>query len=73
MPNIPTHSHVHSPPSLIPSGGRNSAVQQAQPNTVLATLESAELLKGGKTVGISHNGNLYRLQATRLGKLILTK
>ena len=36
-------------------------------------LESAELLKGGKTVGIVHNGSLYRLQATKLGKLILTK
>ena len=26
-----------------------------------------------KTVGILHNGSLYRLQATKLGKLILTK
>jgi len=24
-------------------------------------------------VGIMHNGSLYRLQATKLGKLILTK
>ena len=39
-----------------------------------ATLvESAELLQGHKTVGIMHNGSLYRLQATKLGKLILTK
>lgn len=36
-------------------------------------VESTELLKGGKTVGILHNGSLYRLQATKLGKLILTK
>ena len=34
---------------------------------------SAELLRGGKCVEISHNGLIYRLQATRLGKLILTK
>ena len=36
-------------------------------------VESTELLKGNKTVGILHNGSLYRLQATKLGKLILTK
>ena len=36
-------------------------------------LESTDLLKGSKTVGILHNGSLYRLQATKLGKLILTK
>jgi len=36
-------------------------------------LSSIELLKGQKTVAITHNGLIYRLQATRLGKLILTK
>ncbi len=37
------------------------------------TVESEDLLRGGKSVEISHNGSIYRLQATRLGKLILTK
>jgi hemin uptake protein HemP len=36
-------------------------------------VESTELLQGQKAVGIMHNGSLYRLQATKLGKLILTK
>lgn len=36
-------------------------------------VDSADLLRGQKTVDISHNGLTYRLQATRLGKLILTK
>jgi hemin uptake protein HemP len=36
-------------------------------------VDSAELLRGQKTVDINHNGLTYRLQATRLGKLILTK
>ena len=36
-------------------------------------LNSAELLRGKKAVEINHNGFIYRLQATRLGKLILTK
>lgn len=36
-------------------------------------LPSSALLQGGKAVDIEHNGAVYRLQATRLGKLILTK
>lgn len=38
-----------------------------------APLDSRELLRGARLVEISHNGEVYRLQATRLGKLILTK
>ncbi|WP_027017231.1 hemin uptake protein HemP [Comamonas composti] len=36
-------------------------------------LDSSLLLNGQKAVTIVHNGTLYRLQATKLGKLILTK
>ena len=32
-----------------------------------------DLLRGQKTIEIMHNGSVYRLQATKLGKLILTK
>jgi len=32
-----------------------------------------DLMKGQKTIEIMHNGAVYRLQATKLGKLILTK
>ena len=45
------------------------APQAAPPRT----LASSELLQGGRFVEIRHNGEVYRLQATRLGKLILTK
>ena len=38
-----------------------------------ACLDSHAILRGQKTVEIRHNGSTYRLQATRLGKLILTK
>jgi len=38
-----------------------------------ATVNSTEILRGQKAVEINHNGSTYRLQATRLGKLILTK
>ncbi|MCD2512193.1 hemin uptake protein HemP [Comamonas endophytica] len=36
-------------------------------------MNSTELLQGRKSVTILHNGMPYRLQATKLGKLILTK
>jgi hemin uptake protein HemP len=38
-----------------------------------AALPSEVLLQGRRLVEIVHNGEVYRLQATRLGKLILTK
>ena len=38
-----------------------------------APLPSEQLLQGRRLVEILHNGEVYRLQATRLGKLILTK
>ena len=37
------------------------------------SVDSSALLQGQKAVSISHNGLMYRLQATKLGKLILTK
>ena len=37
------------------------------------TLESTDLLRGSRAISIRHNGALYRLQSTKLGKLILTK
>ena len=36
-------------------------------------LDSQSLLQGQKSIAIVHNGAIYRLQATKLGKLILTK
>jgi hemin uptake protein HemP len=38
-----------------------------------APLSSDDLLRGARLVEIVHNGEVYRLQSTRLGKLILTK
>ena len=40
---------------------------------VVTALDSNNLLRGRKAVTIVHNGASYRLQATKLGKLILTK
>ena len=36
-------------------------------------VDSSALLQGQKAVTILHNGAIYRLQSTKLGKLILTK
>jgi len=38
-----------------------------------APIASKELPRGRRLLEIAHNGEVYRLQATRLGKLILTK
>lgn len=42
-------------------------------DSTTAAVDSSSLLQGQKAVAISHNGSVYRLQATKLGKLILTK
>ena len=51
--------------------------QVAQPTAPMradaAPVESERLFQGQRTVAISHNGEIYRLHCTRLGKLILTK
>ncbi|MDP3520004.1 MAG: hemin uptake protein HemP [Hydrogenophaga sp.] len=38
-----------------------------------APISSSELLRGQRVIEIDHEGQRYRLQATRQGKLILTK
>ena len=63
MSTSPTHERPAPPPAPV-----------AQPGGVaLHALDSADLLRGGKSIVISHNGEVYRLQTTRQGKLILTK
>ena len=61
--------HTDTPPSNNPTA---PGLQQppASPSDVL---QSQCLFKGEKSVVIEHNGARYRLQSTKLGKLILTK
>ena len=66
---FPAVSAGQPPPS--PAGDKASLSSPAI--SMPGCVDSAELLRGQKTVDISHNGLTYRLQATRLGKLILTK
>lgn len=59
----PSRPAVHAEPS--PAG--------APAPSAAGAVDSSALLQGHKTVAIRHNGSVYRLQATKLGKLILTK
>lgn len=52
---------------------RTEAATTGRTPTAPAMLDSQELLRGQNAVAITHNGAVYRLQATRQGKLILTK
>ena len=60
----------------VPASSQSVTGSSDRENTVglsAACVNSTDLLRGQKAVEINHNGSTYRLQATRLGKLILTK
>lgn len=62
-------------PATLHLPARSAASQQNMDmaNATPFSVNSTDLLRGQKAVEITHNGAVYRLQATRLGKLILTK
>lgn len=68
MPPAPLRRSTHADQTgAAPAGAGHSEAFNA------AALDSNTLLQGHKAVAINHNGAVYRLQATKLGKLILTK
>lgn len=64
LPNL-AHADPRTPPST-PAASEPSA-------STAMVLDSSTLLQGQRAITIQHNGTVYRLQATRQGKLILTK
>ncbi|MBU6466368.1 hemin uptake protein HemP [Simplicispira hankyongi] len=77
MPTLQTLA-AESPDSCATATHKNDSAMRPTPvcsNTAQPcfTWQSAELLQGNKRVHIAHNGGVYQLQATRQGKLILTK
>ena len=70
MPTTPV-----SPLSQRPDDARVAARESgpAARDASAQVLDSQALLQGLASVAIRHHGVVYRLQATRLGKLILTK
>ena len=66
--------HPHSDGYFNVNGSHSaSGSNEPQPSSGAQAVDSFDLLQGHKSVTIAHNGAVYRLQATRLGKLILTK
>ncbi len=55
-----------------PTGSTERRVPSS-PVTPSGLVPSERILQGQRSVAIEHNGSIYRLQATRQGKLILTK
>jgi hemin uptake protein HemP len=60
-------------PTLRPCTAAEKPPEPAAAEFRSPPLASEALLRGRRIVEIVHNGEVYRLQATRLGKLILTK
>jgi hemin uptake protein HemP len=68
-----------SPPDPTTLPDNPSGANDQSPSGVAALpeaphrIQSHEVMRGRRAVAIEHNGNVYRLQTTRQGKLILTK
>lgn len=54
-------------------GGRKPAIACSRAIEEIATIESKELLRGGREIHILHEDEVYRLLVTRNNKLILQK
>lgn len=54
-------------------GSENVSPRSSDVPIPIAPWPSATLLQGRDVVQIEHNGAVYQLRSTRLGKLILTK
>jgi hemin uptake protein HemP len=56
-----------------PPSSQPATLQATTQDTRPGTIDSHDLLQGQSTLLIRHQGEIYRLQVTRQGKLILTK
>jgi len=65
--NLSTSATGHAPTPL------DTAETDRSPATTGPVWRSETLMQGHRTITIEHQGVLYQLRATRLGKLILTK
>ncbi len=62
-----------SEPDGEPTQKASATAGEPQSDGAFRQLSSDALLQGQKAIVINHNGAIYRLQSTKLGKLILTK
>lgn len=56
-----------------PAAGTQHSAAAGTVATSSCPVPSSVVLQGRKSVAIEHQGSIYRLQVTKLGKLILTK
>lgn len=61
---------VTTPPNCAPSAKAPAITEE---RAATRCISSAELMQGGRELIIAHEGEHYRLQQTRNGKLILIK
>lgn len=79
LPSVPTPKSASAETaSASPAHWPAQTQSHASPQSETAAetppaFSSSELMQGHRTIAIRHNGITYRLQATRQGKLILTK
>ena len=66
---LSTARRVSSLQPVMTDSAATASAQLLQDVSVASEL----LLRGKKSISIVHNGGVYRLQSTKLGKLILTK
>jgi len=71
MASQPGHTSQSSAGAESNAGSTWPASAKGLPPSV--PLPSTAVLRGHKSVSIEHEGVIYRLQVTKLGKLILTK
>ncbi len=62
-----------APATTVPPAEAQRVATNDAATSAPSPLPSAVLLRGQKSVAIEHLGQIYRLQVTKLGKLILTK
>ena len=73
MSPTPQTSSTLSLPFSRPGETDAAGADHSKQGDAACAMHSTAILRGQKMVEIIHNGLSYRLQATRLGKLILTK
>jgi hemin uptake protein HemP len=73
MPRSSDHQAPCGPHAPIAPQGTLTASQLPANAGPSGMVHSGDLLRGQRTLDIQHNGTVYRLQTTKLGKLILTK
>lgn len=72
-PTKPEPTQTHAPNAVGPASAPGNPAAAHLPVSLPKIVAFEELARCGEEIWISHRGQLYRLQSTKAGKLILTK